>query len=400
LTIVEYDPVGTCDPATGRCDYNQSERACADGCLNDLCIELGTSHGLVIPAGTRVCSDNQSTWDIFGGYWTKMRITFVDGLVELPTDEVNFQRNWIASVEYGPERTLLTPVDPGAFSLSSVADRDIYQYVQNFTSGSEDYILRARFEFDVVAGERLIVFDELYLSPPLRFGVRTLDLSVTDTVFGSWYFVTCRYSLYQPIVHRVTTEDGGQLEIEERLYISDDCMLACPTALVRASCTWDLESREVDDHFRLSFVDGQHNWYEQFVAMFDESVGPIHGIFYFPADDQQPELTVVHLDANLDPVGSSVVTEHITLELVSPFDSQTSSATSCAQWCQENPYRDACDNGCPVEDRTVAGRCLPSYDFPYYDWMDLSTCDQIFDACVQAGYPYIQCCCSRAWSQW
>jgi hypothetical protein len=403
-TIEEYDPVGTCDPVSGRCDYDKSERNCIDGCLKGFCLDLGQDYALVIPAGTQVCSDKRSTWDIFGGYQNRMRITFEDGVVSLPNDQDSFERSWIASVEFGPERTLLTPLANGSFTRTNSAERVDYQFVQAFSDGAKTYTLTYDVWFDPnLQEDRLRIFDELYLSPPITYPVKTIELTVDGDEYERWYFLTCLYDLYLPVQHRVVTADGAELELEERVYSSSDaCMLACPTALLQASFQLGQDQRLVQDPFRLAFVDSQHNWFDQFLVVFDDPVDDIHALHFFPADNDAPEKKVDYLDAELNVIRVSLVTNHTTVELWQTFDSDALTVNTCGEYCRDHAgLAEDCESTCIVEGQAIAGRCFTALQWPPPDdWTILNTCDETFDACAGAGRPFIQCCCSRIASDW
>ncbi|MBW2699461.1 MAG: hypothetical protein JRF33_01470 [Deltaproteobacteria bacterium] len=397
-TVEEFDSAGTCEASSGRCDYERSERTCPDGCVQGVCLSLGEDYALVIPAGTRVCTDKHSSWDVFGAYQTRMRVTFRDGVVSLPKNEPSFERDWIASVEFGPDRVLLDPLTSGYFTLTSLADRDEYEFVQTFSDGSMAYTLTYKVEFDPSAtDDRLRVFDEFYLSPPVTYPTQTIELTVDREEFERWYFLTCRHDLYLPVLHRVQTADGAELLLEERYYPSEDCMFACPTALVRARFQLGQEERLLEDPFRLAFVDGQHNWFDRFLLVFDDPVEDIHALHYFPNDNQAPEKKVDYLDAELNVMRQSLVTSHTIVDLWPTFDSGAVPATNCTEYCRDHVgLAEGCEAFCIVEGQTLAGRCFPTQQWPTTDdWTALATCDEAFDACVGAGRPFIQCCCSR-----
>jgi hypothetical protein len=364
---------------------------------------IGDEYALLIPAGTRACSDKRSTWDVYGGYLNRMRITFVDGTILLPKDQPPFERDWIASIEYGPDKTLLQPSSAGIFTLTSSAGRDDYDFVQLFSDGALTYTLTYNVWFDPAdPNDRLRVFDEPYLSPALTYPQKTIDLTVDRGEFERWYFLTCRHDLYLPVIHRVRTADGAELDLEERYLPSDACMLACPTALVRAEFRLGPDHRLVEDPFRLAFVDGQHNWFDRFLVAFDDPVADIRALHFFPTADQAPQQKVDYLDAALDTIRSSPVTGYTVVELWAAFDSATVPATTCTEYCRDYAgLAEACEPSCIVEGQPLAGRCFPTQSWPPTgDWTDLSSCDATFETCAAAGRPFIQCCCSRIADIW
>ena len=376
----DYDDPGTDRAADG--DYDDA---------GDL--GLVDEYALVIPAGTRVCSDKRSTWDVYGGYQNRMRITFKDGKVLLPK-EPSFERDWIESIEYTPDKTLLQPSSAGVFTMTSSAGRDDYEFVQTFTDGAKTYTLTYQVWFDTTdPGDRVRVFDEAYLSPALTYPQKTLDLEIAGDEYERWYFLTCTFDLYLPVIHRVQTADGAELELEERTFPSPDyCMLACPTGFLKAAFDLGIHHRPVEDPFRLAFVDGQHNWFDRFIVMFDDPVTDIHGLHFFPNDSDK----VDYLDAGLNIIRATPVTGYQVVELWSSFDSRGSQYNSCTEYCEWVGLAEACDPSCTVEGQPVAGRCLETGAWPATGaWTPLAACDTTFDACAAAGRPFIQCCCSR-----
>jgi hypothetical protein len=403
LDLAEYAPIGTCDLQTGRCEYPRSLRACPEGCVLDFCLDLGDDFALVIPAGTRACSDKRSTWDLLGGYQTRMRIAFREGVVRLPRDESGFERDWIEAIELGPGRDLLQPLTAGTFSRTASAGQVEYRFDQLFSGAGETYTLEFVVWFDEAQGAaRVRTFDEAFLSPPMAYPSASLDLRVESSAGQTWYLLTCRYDLYLPVLHRVRTADGAELDLEERSFPSDACMLACPTALARATFRLGQDQRQVDDPFRLAFVDGQHNWFDQFLVVFEDPVSDIHALSYFPADQDVPEECVEYLDAQLEQVGSSPVTSHLTVELWPTFDAGTVSVTTCAGYCDQYVgLAEGCEASCPMAGQELAGRCLSDGGWPPSDdWTALAGCDEDFSACAQAGRGYVQCCCSRIAGDW
>jgi hypothetical protein len=401
-TLRSYDAAGSCDPGTGACAYGHADQACEEQCAGGGCVELGDDFALVIPEGTRVCSDKRSTHDVFGEYRSRMRVAFREGVVRLPPDQAEFERDWIESIELGPGRERLQPLSEGVFSRTAAAERTEYRFRQAFSGPGGAYALEYAVRFNAAPGQaRARVFDEVYLSPPVRYSADTLELRVDDAAGGAWFFFTCSHDLYLPVLHRIQTADGAELTLEERSLPSDACMLACPTGLRRASFRRGQERREVADPFRLAFVDGQHNWFDRFLVVFDEPVAGIHALHYFPQDRDAPEKRVEHLDGALTFLDASAVTSHLTVALGSTFDAGAGTATSCAAHCAQQGLYQGCEASCPLGGQALAGRCLPTDGWPPAgDWTALGSCEEDFAACVQAGRGYVQCCCVRIAEDW
>jgi hypothetical protein len=87
-------------------------------------------------------------------------------------------------------------------------------------------------------------------------------------------------------------------------------------------------------------------------------------------------------------------------EMWAPFDTGNQSYADCQEYCRDYLQTEGCQAACPAEDQELAGRCLPTGDWPPTgDWTALG-CDQAFDACIQSGRPYVQCCCERVATEW
>ena len=391
-----------CNGSNGQPDASDANDARDAGGDDVGDLGIGDDYALVIPSGTKVCSDKRSTWDVYGGYRNRMRITFKDGTILLPK-ESRFERDWIASIEYTPDKTLLQPSSAGIFTLYQNADRDDYEFTQTFTDGAKTYTLIYKVWFDTTdPNDRVRVFDEPYMSPALAWPQKTLDLTIDGDEFERWYFLTCTLDLYLPVIHRVQTADGAQLELEERWFPSSDhCILACPTGFLKATHDLGIHHRLVEDPFRLAFVDGQHNWFDRFIVMFDDPVTDIHGLHFFPHDNDAVEMKVDYLDSGLNIIRETLVTSYHTVELWSSFDSRTVQADSCTEYCEWAGLAEACESSCTVSGQPIAGRCLETGTWPPAgDWTQLAACDTTFDACAAAGRPFIQCCCSRSGDIW
>jgi hypothetical protein len=364
---------------------------------------IGDDYALVIPPGTQVCSDKRSTWDVYGAYRNRMRITFIDGTVVLPKGQPTFERDWISSIEYTPDKTILQPSSAGIFTMTQNVDRDDYEFVQTFTDGNKTYTLTYKVWFDTTdPNDRVRVFDEAYLSPYMAWPQKTLDLAIDGDEFERWYFLTCTFDLYIPVIHRVQTADGAQLELEERWFPSSDhCILACPTGFLKATFNLGIHHRPVEDPFRLAFVDGQHNWFDRFIVAFDSPVTDIHALHFFPHDNNAPDMKVDYLDADLNIIRETLVTDYTTVELWFSFDSRGSQHNSCTEYCNWAGLADSCEASCTVDGQPIAGRCLETGDWPPTgDTTVLETCDTTFDTCTAAGRPFVQCCCARIGDIW
>lgn len=307
---------GDGDPGTDRSEdggYEDDGGGGAD-------IDLGDDFGLLVPAGTRACSQavvSGSTWDIFGEYATKGRVTFAAGLVRLPRDQDSVEVDWIGKVELGPDRSEPTPAGAGVFTrtIEGTAEDGTYryEYVQAYDLDGETYTLTFETAFVVsggTAGDPLKTFDDAFISTAEGFS--TLDFTLTGEYQDGRVhaFTTCMHTLYRDVPYDVTVENGDRLHLDQK-FRTGGLYKICPAELVGAAFVRGQERREVDEFFRLAYVASQHNWFQKFIVMFDQPVGAVHGLLVDEDDMTSGASQMQYLDADLKVIDTAAVTSYV-----------------------------------------------------------------------------------------
>jgi hypothetical protein len=283
-------------------------------------LDLGDDFGLLIPAETQACSQaviSGNTWDIFGEYRTKGRVTFAAGLWRLPRDGDSLEVDWIEKVELGPERDEPTPQGIGTFSrtITGTPDDGIYryEYVQAFDLNGESYTLTFKTAFVVsggVAEKPLKTIDHAFISTADDYA--GMDFMLTGE-YGSGRvhsFTTCRHELYRDVPYDVAVENGDQLHIDQK-FRPGGMYKICPAELKRAVFVRGQEQREVDNFFRLAYTAGQHNWFQKFLIVFDQPVGSVHALLVDEDNMTSGASQMQYLDADLDVIDTAAVTSYI-----------------------------------------------------------------------------------------
>lgn len=274
-------------------------------------VDIGEGFGLVVPAGTQVCA---KTWSvgIFDIYRTRGRLTFREGLVRLPLDQVGFDLDWIEKIEFGPEKTVLASIGPGTFTRYIEGTESDgyyrYEYRQSFDLHGEPYevVYQVRFLMEGgVAVDPVLVFNEEYLSS--LDGHKWLNLFGFFSVTRKQYFATCSGELYRRIYHDIVLDNGDILHFEQRMQRLEDsnaCLEACPATVARAVFRRGQEVRVVTDVFRLAYTDGQHNWWQEYLVVFDQPVDSVFGIYMAEEELGLKAKKVNYLDSNLNIIES------------------------------------------------------------------------------------------------
>ena len=283
-------------------------------------LDLGDDFGLVIPAGTRVCSQavvSGSAWDIFGEYATKGRVTFKEGVFRLPREEESFSLDWIEKVELGPDRTEPVPQGGGTFTrtIEGTADDGIYryEYMQAYDFEGQSYTLTFKTAFVVsggVAGTQVKTFDDAFISTAEDFATMDFSLAGEYQDGRTHVFTTCVHNLYRDVPYDITVENGDTLHMDQK-FRTGDMYKICPAELVGAEFVRGQERREVDDFFRLAYVAGQHNWFQKFIIMFDQPVGTAHGLLMDETGMTSGAEQMQYLDADLNVIDTAAITSYI-----------------------------------------------------------------------------------------
>lgn len=269
-------------------------------------LDLGDDFWLLVPKGTMVCGTTLYA-GIFDIYRTRTRISLNEGTYRLHKDQASFSLELIQKLEFGPDKEELVPYGPGAFTRQiEGTNRDgfyRYEYRQLFNLNGEPYELVYQIRFLVengIAVNPLMVFDEEYVSRVE--GYSFFDMVGNFSPGGSQRYTTCKGDLYRRIHHEVSLANGDLFRIEQRMHRIEDgnaCMERCPATIVWAVFQSGSEAREVSDAFRLAYLDGQHNWWQEFLVVFDQPVSSVYGVYMKEEEIGKRALSVQYLDVNL-----------------------------------------------------------------------------------------------------
>ncbi len=283
-------------------------------------IDLGDDFGLLIPAGTRACSQavvSGSAWDIFGEYATKGRVTFAEGLFRLPRDRDSVEVDWIEKVELGPDRSEPAPQAGGTFTrtIEGSVDDGIYryEYVRVYDLDGQSYALTFKTAFVVSSGaaeKQVKTFDDAFISTAEDYS--TMDFTLTGEYQDGriHVFTTCVHSLYRDVPYDITVENGDTLHMDQK-FRTGDMYKICPAEVVGAEFVRGQERREVDDFFRLAYVAGQHNWFQKFIIMFDQPVDSVYGLLVDETSMTSGAEQKQYLDADLNVIDTAAVTSYV-----------------------------------------------------------------------------------------
>jgi hypothetical protein len=318
-TLLEYPATGTCQPETGACSYTPVEKSCDNGCSDGRCLGgEGDAFRLVVPDGTTLCSLFQSylgNTDIWLDHGMKGRVTLIAGTFELPLDEESFGAELIERVEFGPERAELEPLAAGRFdrTLQGTPDDGTYrfEYVKSYRAGDRTLEIVYHADFVVQGGtpERteIVLDDQAVGNEWFDFTARLVDAA--DEAVDMRAYTGCGFPTYtlRPQT-TLTMANGDRLTLDQRT-IGDSICKLCNTGLVQATYTGDQVQREVTDFFQLAYSAQHHNWYQEFLVIFDQPVGDLHGILAAETHLELPRIrSVDYLDADLEVIDTVEVT--------------------------------------------------------------------------------------------
>jgi hypothetical protein len=270
-------------------------------------VDLGGGFGLIIPEGTQACT-------VFSSYLIdtrleialKGRVTFKAGVVPLPTDQDSFEADFIAQLEFGRDRAIGTPKGPGVFTRAAAGAQNDYDFNQTFAVAGEDYRLSFKVTFFTGSGSKTLTLDEALLSNEFDFRLQGIIGDGSDPGHQVRNYMTCRYTTWLPTPFALTATNGDTISFERRM--GGDICKICPTAIVDAHYTHGADTRAVTDPFRLAYAAGHHNWFEQYLILFDAPVGDVHGLYLPGGAEGEAPATVDYLDADLNVLRSSPVT--------------------------------------------------------------------------------------------
>jgi hypothetical protein len=306
-TLLEYPAMGTCDPATGLCDYPATEVPCNQYCSNGVCDEdLGDDFALLAPAGTRLCT-------IFGGpdpfynLDSKGILYFKEGLWRLPRDQASFESDLVDRVELAPGVDI-QPTTPGVFTRTIQGTPDdgqyLYEYRRTYDHGGDPFELIIRATFQVTAGQAetpvLLIDDAEYMAA--RF-CNTTILAWGNSIPWSNAFQTCQFDV-QEIFERwrieVIVDNYDLLIFHLRLSYKCCCFIGRDWAeVVETSLVRGQDQRIVTDFYRQAFSAMHHIFGQNLLAMFDTPLGNVHGVLLRDADHDNPVLEYLDADFNV-----------------------------------------------------------------------------------------------------
>jgi hypothetical protein len=120
-------------------------------------------------------------------------------------------------------------------------------------------------------------------------------------------FATCSGDSYRRIYHDIVIDNGDLLHLDQRMERFEEspaCMEYCPATFVRAVFQRSQEIRDVTDVFRLAYVDGQHNWFQEYLVVFDRPVDSVYGLYVEEEQVAQRATRINYLDEGLNIVES------------------------------------------------------------------------------------------------
>jgi hypothetical protein len=282
--------------------------------------------GLLIPAGTRMCTMFGTT-DMLEEHLRKGRLTPRPGLIRLFREQDEFEDDWIDRLELAPDGAEATPVSAGTFQREIVGTEldgtYRYDFHQAFELDGRTYQVTLMAAVEVEAGTArnpLITLDEYALSN----GDGSFDTFRVQGAFGedSWprtYF-TCRFELFQRGIMDLTVDNGDRVILDLRIMdCPPDMFCAGGTAkgaTVMASFTRNAENREVDDFFRLAFSHKHHGIFDySYFVWFDEPIDLVHGLWIPEPETSIAPIQVQYLDADKGILEVGLVTERNYTEL-------------------------------------------------------------------------------------
>jgi hypothetical protein len=317
-TLLEYSATGTCDPATGLCDYPATEVPCDQFCANGVCDEdLGDDFALHAPAGTRLCTIFSGP-DPFYNLDSKGILYFKEGLWRLPRDQASFESDLVDRVEISPG-VVIQPTGPGVFTRTIQGTPDdgqyVYEYRRPYDNGGYPFELIIRATFQVTAGQA---------ESPVQLidDVAYLAAHFCNTTFLAWgnsdpwgnAFHTCQFALRDIFERRrveVTAGNEDQLTFHLRLSYKCCCMWGHDWAeIVETRLVRGQDQRVQTGFYRQAFSAGHHFFRQNLLAMFDTPLGNVHGVLLRNADDTTGTNPPVleYLDAGFNVVETPAIT--------------------------------------------------------------------------------------------
>jgi len=284
-TLLVYAPTGTCDPATGECNYNTTERSCTYGCEAGKCKPSPTGDlELVIPDNTRLCTLWGWGGDSVVYNWEgKGRVTLNPGTIVFPKDQVEVQADPIALVEAWPGVSA-DPVAPSSFVRTAEEQGGVelhtYEFVQDFTCQDRTFqvalVALYRFEGGVPNSSSVVLDD-----PTLY------DWTNYRGHFGeNWstiQLISCHFEYLEARERTILVDNGDRISFRmhgrEEEFTWPQPSMVFNFELTGARIERGAEERVVEDFFDLSSSMNHHGCCPGYLAHFDQPVGDVRLIW-------------------------------------------------------------------------------------------------------------------------
>jgi len=299
ILIISIGFFQSCQNGNGSTDASIDDRGDPtdeDGTSAENNIPILNPFILIIPESVQACSiDWIDPNNLQAAFTNKSRLSFFSGQFSLPTDQEQFRLDLIEKVELGSAQTQATSQGPGKitriFSGSEQEGLFRYVYTQEFLTNNK------------ILGLNIGIRFPFQNRTPLQPSVTFDEHSLSEADFNFWadyensrlFFSSCSYNAYKCSVYELEIAGGDLLKIETCSHCPSKW--TCPqdwAAIRRLQFNSGSQQREVNDPFRLAHSVRAHNNGADFLAFFEESVGPIRGL-YFSSESYQHPLTFVQI---------------------------------------------------------------------------------------------------------
>jgi hypothetical protein len=311
-TLLVHAQTGACDPASGTCTYNITERNCPYGCEAGRCKPSPTGDlELVIPEGTGLCTLWGWGGDSVMFNWEgKARVTLNAGNIVFPKDQPEVDADPIALVEAWPGASAV-PVAPSRFIRTIEEQGGIelhtYEFVQSFTIDQRaiDIVLRVEYEFEGGQPNNPVVV----LDDPTLFGL----VNYSGAYFEEWKQITligCHFEYLEERVRTILVNNGDRITFtahgREEEFTWPQPSMVFNFELTGVRFERGVEERVVTDFFDLSSSMNHHGCCPGYLAHFDQPVGDVHLIWI---DEFSYGRNVQYMDGSGQEIGSLPYTD-------------------------------------------------------------------------------------------
>jgi hypothetical protein len=234
---------------------------------------------LVFEPGARACGVFEDFREWQKELELKGVVHFLEGTVDLGTDQDSFGANLIDRVEFGPARDEPSPKGPGQFTYQFQDWGDLrngchhYEFRQLFDLGGQD--LEVFLGVDFCLQDGVLHREEIRIGDDFTDEIYQLS-GILGTGQDRQRYAPCAYrdlSLYI-ITAEVSGGDRAVLHKRHELPMAG----SGPCNIVFADVTVDGQQRVVDDYFSLVYAAEHHNWNETYVVLLEPAVGDVYGI--------------------------------------------------------------------------------------------------------------------------